>query len=82
MNPQAEKLATLSADEIAGLYKRLFESVEGALVLEHLRLSAFVYLPETEGAGPDRDVFVNIGKRSVILHIETQIRHRKEEGND
>lgn len=78
MNPHAIKLSQLSDKQISNIYRNVFGTVDGQLVLEHLRLGCFVYVPETAGAKTDRDVFENIGKRSVLLSIETQLREDKE----
>lgn len=70
-NPQSNKLAELTEEQIAGLYKRVFETTEGQLVLEDLRFRSFVYVPTFEGDA-QKGIF-NEGKRSTVLHIESQI---------
>lgn len=65
------KLASLSEVEIVRLYKTVFDSPEGRLVLEDLRQRGFydapTYDPVPHGMG------VNEGMRDIILHIQNQV---------
>lgn len=76
MNPQAMKLSTLSQKQVSQIYRNVFGSIDGQLVLEDLRFRCNVYIPsfdESQSNEPWRTIF-NEGKRSVLLTIETQMR--------
>lgn len=75
MRGEREKLAVMGDEELHHLYSRVFDTVEGRLVLEHLKLACFYYVPsfdEHTGNQPFSAIF-NEGKRSIVLHIETQL---------
>ena len=67
------KLSELDPKQLEYLYKKVFGSDEGALVLEDLRNRCFCYISTVTGSEPFV-VFRNEGMRSVILHIETQLK--------
>lgn len=69
-----EKLGEMSDDELSRIYRNLFESPEGRLVLEDLRNRCYCY--STTALGDN--IELNEGMRSVVLHIETQINKRGE----
>ncbi len=72
-NPLHDKLLTLDEERVAKLYQTVFGSGEGQLVLEDLRNRCFVKTSTFEGFEPIS--LINEGKRTVVLHIETQINY-------
>jgi hypothetical protein len=74
----SEKHYTLTDKQISQIYRNVFSTIDGQLVLEDIRQRCFAYVPEDFEAKTDRDVFINIGKRSVLLTIETQMKPYKE----
>ena len=76
-NPLQDKLKTLNAEEVAQIYKNLFSSIDGQLLLEDLKNRCFYFAPlidEHEGR-----TYFNDGMRSVVLHITNQIEYQPEE---
>lgn len=73
-----EKLKEMTPDELARLYKTVFESDVGQLVLEDLRNRCFVYM--TSFRDSSQFTAFNEGMRAVVLHLETQLRIKPEEG--
>lgn len=70
-----KKLETLTAEDIANLYKKVFTSQEGLLVLQDLtnRFNPNVpAVPEDMAIDPYR-LCMNEGRRTVIFHIETNL---------
>jgi hypothetical protein len=70
-----DKLETLNQMEIARLYKKVFDSAEGKLVLQDLTNRFNPQVPavfEDVQIDPYRLV-MNEGKRSVMFHISSQI---------
>ena len=78
MNQEQKRLATLNQKQIKTLYRDLFTSETGKLVLEHLRLGSYSYIPtwQTSEEGANKDH--NEGKRSVILSIEMMMQQETE----
>lgn len=72
-NPLLDKLFTLDAEELSKLYKNIFDSEAGRLVLEDLRQRCFIYT--TTAADTANKTYYNEGMRSVVLHIETEINY-------
>ena len=71
MSKLTEILETLNEYEVAGLYKTVFGTTEGGLVLEDLKNRCFV---KTSTAHELPHVtYQNEGMRIVVLHIETQM---------
>lgn len=66
----------MPADEIAQIYKNLFNSEAGKIVLEDLRNRCFVKIStvETYNSVYPNEVIFKEGMRSVFLHIENQIK--------
>ena len=75
-NPLNDKLQTLDEERVANLYKTVFATEEGQLVLEDLRNRCFIKIPTPTEESPYTTYF-NEGKRSVVLHIESQINYEK-----
>lgn len=73
MNPLLKKLMTLDEERIAALYKRVFNTDDGQLVLEDLKQRGFEYVPSFAG-DPYHSAF-NEGKRAVVIHIQTQLNY-------
>jgi hypothetical protein len=70
-----DKLITLSPEEISNLYKKVFTSAEGQLVLQDLTNR---FNPQVPAVPEDIavDVYrlcINEGRRSVMFHISTQL---------
>lgn len=77
MNPVAGKLSSLSAKQISQVYRNVFGTIDGQLVLEDLKFRCHVYVPSFE---PDsHQTAFNEGQRSVVLTIESQMRPDNEE---
>lgn len=78
-NPLRDKLRTLNAEELANLYKTIFTSEAGQLVLEDLRNRSFYYIPTFECSyGKDAAE----GMRNIVMSIETQINYEPEPKDD
>jgi hypothetical protein len=58
---------------LAALYRRVFNTPEGELVLQDLKNRAFYYLPTVGASFIDGEIYFNEGKRSVILSIESRL---------
>jgi hypothetical protein len=87
MNNITKKVISLEEDERASLYKGLFDSPEGKLVLEDLRVRCYFYgssaLPDPNGHINDPyAVYMNEGMRSVMLYIQTQLEHEPKGTNN
>lgn len=63
-----KKLSQLEPEQVKNLYKQVFNSDTGKLVLEDLRNRCFAYV-STYG----NDIEFNEGHRSMLLHIENQL---------
>lgn len=73
-----DKLETLSPIEIASLYKKVFSSEEGKIVLQDMsnRFNPTCPdCPEDMQVDPYR-THINVGKRSVLFHIGSQLEMR------
>lgn len=70
-NPLQDRLNTLDEDQVAQLYKNVFDSEEAELVLEDLKNRCFAKV--TSFNGDAIQTCFNEGMRSVLLHIENQI---------
>lgn len=70
-----DRLEGLSPDELARVYKEVFSTDAGQLVLEDLRNRCFVKLPTAaqNKAVDSHQLALREGMRSVYLHIETQM---------
>ncbi len=69
-----EKLMEMDEDQVARLYKRVFDSEDAKMVLEDLKNRCFV---KTSTAHELPHVtHVNEGMRTVFLHIATQITYK------
>ena len=71
-------LSTLADGELAQLYKNVFDSVDGQLVLEDLRHRCYIYTDLPLGEPGQRGE----GRRNVVTHIETQLSYDPEEAKD
>ena len=60
---------------LAALYRRVFNTPEGELVLQDLKNRAFFYLPTVGASFIDGEIYFNEGKRSVVLSIESRLLH-------
>lgn len=77
---EEKKLSLLNEEETANLYKNLFSTDTGKLVLEDLKNHCFV---KTSTA--DENPYVTYwheGMRNVVLHIETKINFQPEVRKD
>lgn len=70
-----KRLEEMSSEELSRVYMNLFNTDEGQLVLEDLRNRAFVKVSTLPEHGPMCAMTAarNEGRRSMILHIETQL---------
>ena len=71
MSTLNDKLQEMTAEDVANIYKRIFSTPDGQLMIEDLRNRWYIKIPTT-GRGNDQTNF-NEGMRSVVLHIESQI---------
>ena len=71
-----DKLKTLDESQVAKLYKNVFDSEEGQLVLEDLRNRC--YCKVSTKSHPD-GIDLGEGMRTVVLHIENQINYEVKE---
>ena len=77
MSKLTEKLMELEEEQVANLYKVVFDSEDARLVLEDLRNRCFI---KTSTAHELPHVtYNNEGMRTVVLHIESQINFKPEE---
>ena len=84
MNEYIKKLLTLKDHEVASLYKTVFDTKEGRLVLEDLMTRCYARtstaVDVASGLYVTNDVMNrNEGMRMVILHIDTQLNFEPEE---
>ena len=73
MRTLTKKLESLDEKQIQAIYRRVFLTDEGRIVLEDLKNRCYGYCPTIMTGGmvdPLRAMF-NEGSRSVVLHIET-----------
>lgn len=76
-NPVNDKLNTLFPEQVANLYKKVFGTEEGKLVLQDLNNRCFVDISTNTGNQIDNNI--NEGMRCVVLHINTQIIYKEPE---
>ncbi len=75
-NPLQDKLNTFDKEQTAKLYKTVFGSGEGQLLLEDL-IGLFHIRFTTLSGGDDSLLNYNEGQRSVVLHIQDMINYEK-----
>ena len=68
-----DKLFDFNEDQMSDVYKNLFLTAEGQLVLEDLKNRC--YYKMTSFTGDNSRSNFNEGMRSVVLHIISQITH-------
>lgn len=78
MNELQKKLSTLNEEQVAQIYKNVFNTPEGKLVLQDLKNRGYYYIPLPLGQAGDRAEGIRMG----VIHIETQINYEKEEKPD
>ncbi len=71
MSELNDKLSTFDEEELSAIYKAVFSTVEGQLVLEDLRNRCSIKTT-TFSENPYR-TYLNEGMRTVLLNIETRI---------
>jgi len=71
-----EKLTELDEGQLAAIYKRIFDSPDGQLMLEDLKNRCFV--KTTPFTGHNSETNFNSGMQAVVLHIQTQINYKPE----
>lgn len=79
-----EKVAGMSDAEKNQVYKNLFESDAGKIVLEDLRQRCFSRISTVDTYSGDvslRTTLFKEGMRSVVLHIENQLRLKEDDFN-
>lgn len=64
----------MDQEAIQRLYMRVFNTDDGKLVLEDIGNRCFKHIPSTEDHCDPYLTIKNEGKRSVILHIETNLK--------
>ena len=74
-----DKLKELQPNELANIYRRVFQSPEGQLVLEDLKNRCF--MKTTPFTAYNTETNYNCGKQAVVLHIESLINNEPEKGN-
>lgn len=79
-NPLLDKLFELSEEDRANLYKNIFDSEAGRLVLEDLKQRCF--MRTTTFTPSHGEISFKEGMRAVCLHIESQINYQPEQGDN
>lgn len=74
MSNLTDKLIKLDEEQLANLYKRVFDSADAQLVLEDLKNRCF-YKTSTAHDN-SHQTYLHEGMRLAILHIETQINYK------
>lgn len=67
----SHELAKLDDEALNRLYMRVFNTPDGQILLEDLRVRCYVY--DTTFRGNADETLVNEGMRSVIVSIETRL---------
>lgn len=70
-NGRIDKLNKLTDEEISDLYKRVFTTGDGELVLEHLKIAFWEYSPPV--GNTKHMTGVGVGQQSVIIHIKNML---------
>lgn len=65
-----DQLLSLGEENIAQLYKSIFSTTEGKLVLQDLKNRSYFYSPTYHH---EKNSDVGEGMRNIVLHIENQI---------
>ena len=81
-HPLQKKLTTLSVEELESIYRQVFTTDAGKLVLEDLRNRANYFVPSFSDRGKQSDPFVcifNEGSRAIVLTIESRINSEPKE---
>ena len=70
-----DQLTALNQDQLANLYKKVFDGVDGQLVFQDLKDRCFYHVSTVNGQNSvhSNEVIYKEGMRSVILHIETNL---------
>jgi len=79
MSKLQAKLKTLSAEQIADLYRQVFCTEAGALILEDMKLSSFFYDITCPAGVTDRQGWINEGLRFSVMRIENAVKFGKKE---
>ena len=58
---------------LASLYRRVFNTPEGELILQDLKNRSFFYLPTFGNSNREGEIYFNEGVRSVVLSIESRL---------
>lgn len=69
-----DKLQEMTAEDVANIYKRIFGTPDGQLMLEDLKNRCFSKLSLPFGEEGQRAE----GMRAVVLHIESMINYKPE----
>ena len=80
MNLQ-QKLESLTPEQLSAVYKRIFSTDDGMMILEDLKNRCFHYVPTTPITG-QIDSYrsaENEGMRKVVLHIQTMLINEMEQ---
>lgn len=72
-----EKLNELNDEQLAQIYKNVFNTPEGQLLLEDLKNRSFFYT--TTAHENSHRTYWQEGMRSVVLHIQSQLTFEKTE---
>ena len=73
MSEVNEKLQEMNPVDVSNIYKRIFDTPDGKLMLEDLRNRCYVKVSSYHHQTNSNDVLFNEGMRAVVLHIESQI---------
>jgi uncharacterized protein with von Willebrand factor type A (vWA) domain len=71
MDAMIKKLSEMDSDELAQIYKSVFGSPEGKLILQDLKNRCYFYTPTYQHQNPDAAE----GMRNVVMNIESQINY-------
>ncbi len=78
MQPLTKKLMEFDEEQLARLYKTVFDSADAKLVLEDLKNRCYSYETTHVPGFPDV-INKNEGMRSVVLYIKSQINYEPKE---
>ena len=84
MSELNKKLMELDEEQVAQLYKNVFNTPEGQLVLEDLKNRCFIKTSTYHHSMNPQEIAWNEGMRNVVLHISSQINYEplKQEGSE
>lgn len=77
-NDRIDRLSKLTESELFDLYKRVFTTGDGELVLEHMKGVFYEYVPPVGNS--KHNTSVAVGQQSVIIHIKNMLIQKENKG--